>query len=366
MARRLKAGLYGEVLGSEGRRRVVRAGVWSGVAWALLFLLSPPATLPWTREMREASQVMNRGISVTADFCAVQGIPSDPLLDPHGSCLIGPEYSPLFTSMGRLEAKRTTLNPDLAGLLVHLLREAGVGGGDRVGIGASGSFPGLLLATLSAVESIEAEPLPILSLGASAYGATRTELHLLELHALWRREGVVESSPLAVSLGGGRDVGREFGEELQEVLREGVRGEGHLLLEEPELADNVALRLELYGEVAAFVNIGGAWANLGRSPEILRIVPGLSERVEPPPLQDRGVLFEMVARGIPVIHLLNIRGLALRHGLPWDPIPLPRPGSTRLIRGEGEEGGSFWLLTGAYLLGLLALLSLPTVRGKGE
>lgn len=365
MARRLKVDLYGEVLGTEGRRRLVRAGVWSGVAWTLLFLLSPPATLPWTREMREASRVMSRGISVTADFCAGRGIPSDPLLDPNGTCLVGPEYSPLFTSMGRLDAKRTTLNPDLAGLLVHLLREAGVEGGNRVGIGASGSFPGLLLATLSAAESIKADALPILSLGASAYGATRPELHLLELHELWRREGVVQSPPLAVSLGGGRDVGWEFGEELQAALRGEVRGGGHLLLEDSELGENVARRLELYGDVAAFVNIGGSWANLGMSQEILHLPPGLSERVEPPPPQDRGVLFEMAARGIPVIHLLNVRGLAFRHGLPWDPIPLPRPGSTPLRKGEGKEGGVFWLLTAAYLLGLLALLALPTMRGKG-
>ena len=40
---------------------------------------------------------------------------------------------------------------------------------------------------------------------------------------------------------------------------------------------------------------------------------------------ERGVLFEMVASNIPVIHLLYVRGLAQQAGLPWDPIPLPQP-----------------------------------------
>ncbi len=34
----------------------------------------------------------------------------------------------------------------------------------------------------------------------------------------------------------------------------------------------------------------------------------------------------MVARGVPVIHLLYIKGLVESHGLPWDPVPLPAPG----------------------------------------
>ena len=56
--------------------------------------------------------------------------------------------------------------------------------------------------------------------------------------------------------------------------------------------------------------------------------------IEAPPLPDRGVLFEMAAQGTPVIHLLHVRGLALRYGLPWDPIPLPAPGTTA---GSGQR-----------------------------
>jgi hypothetical protein len=63
----------------------------------------------------------------------------------------------------------------------------------------------------------------------------------------------------------------------------------------------------------------------------------------------------MAARGIPVIHLLDVRTLALRHGLPWDPVPLPRPGSTRLTR-EGPERGAPILVIAAVWLGAIIVI----------
>ena len=59
----------------------------------------------------------------------------------------------------------------------------------------------------------------------------------------------------------------------------------------------------------------------------------------------------MAARGVPVIHLLYVKGLADRYGLPWDPVPLPGPGEP----GAGKERSSTRAvrLAGAvlYLLG---------------
>jgi hypothetical protein len=41
----------------------------------------------------------------------------------------------------------------------------------------------------------------------------------------------------------------------------------------------------------------------------------------------RGVIIEMAKRGIPIIHLYNIRQMCADFGLPLDPTPLPEPGS---------------------------------------
>jgi len=356
-------------------RRFVLAGVVSLLAWVLLQSFAPGAAIPWTGTMQEAARRMERALVATSAHCAEMGIEVDRLLDPNGTCLIGPELSELFTSLGQLEAKRTTTNPDMAGLIVHLLEEAGVGKGDRVAVGSSGSFPALLVATLAAIDALEIQPVVTLSLGASSYGATRPDFHLLDLHGLLLEEGIVATTPAAVSLGGSGDVGEEFDPEFREALVQELRAGEPPFLKEPDLQANVAWRMGIYlgdgggsgpddelsGPVAAFVNVGGAEVNLGTHARVLSVPPGLSidlaSRLEPPPLDQRGVLFEMAARGVPVIHLLNLRGLALRYGLPWDPLPLPSAGTTELRDTTRGKGGLFWLLTAAYL-GALALVAL--------
>ncbi len=307
---------------------------------------------------------MERAIAAVARHHETAGTPIDEALDPNRTGLIGPEYSPLFTTLGQLEAKRTTTNPDMAGLVVHLLRRAGVSAGDTIAVGVSASFPALLIATLTAAEAMGVHPLAILSLGASAYGATRPELNLLDIHALLLSEGVVGTAPVAVSLGGAGDVGADFDPAFRERLLQQIEMSDVPLIYEPDLRANVARRMAIYlggpeGRVAAFVNIGGADANLGTSPLVLRAEPGLNTELALPPPAQRGVLFEMAARRVPVIHLLNIRGLALRYGLPWDPMPLPEPGTSRLRDDAGARGLRFWLITAAYFasLGLIAVVA---------
>lgn len=43
--------------------------------------------------------------------------------DTHKTGMIGDEYTPITTSLGSEEAKRTTANPDMAALLVQMLTE---------------------------------------------------------------------------------------------------------------------------------------------------------------------------------------------------------------------------------------------------
>jgi len=307
---------------------------------------------------------MEAGIAAAARHCRESDIPLPPMIDPNGTCLVGPEITELFTSLGQLEAKRSTTTPDMAGLLVHLLSQAGIGAGGRVALGASGSFPALLVATLAAVEALGAEPVAILSLGASSFGATRPEFHLLDLNELLQREGLLSTPPVAVSLGGSRDVGGEFDPRFRESLLQQLFGRGVRILRNPSLSLNVAERMTLYGGVDAFVNIGGAEGNLGTSPRILGVPPGLvaADDLDLPPAAERGVLFEMMSRGVPVIHLLHVQGLVLRYGLPWDPLPLPATGSTRLKDTHAGKGLLFWLWT----LGYFSALAFVAFAGRGD
>ena len=305
------------------------------LAYLLFFhLLSglPPST---RSEMDEAARLMARAIDAIRQCREARGIPIDSAADPNRTGLIGLESSPVTTSTGHLGAKRTSTNPQSAALVALLLRRAGVKSGEAVAIGASSSFPGFIIATLAACRAVAAEPLVIVSLGASQWGANIPGFNWIDMEDCLRKAGLLDVRPVALALGGDEDVGRDMDPAGRGSLLSLLAGRGLPVIDAAGLEANVAERLALYEqsrggrELAAFVNIGGSWANMGTHADVLKVRPGLANDVSVPPPAQRGVLQAMAARKIPVIHLLNVKGLVERYGLPWDPRPLPRPGQER-------------------------------------
>jgi len=332
------------------------------LAYLLLMRLLPPGAPGLRREMTDASELMARATAAIGACRTDRGVPIDPAADPNGTGLIGEERSEITTSAGRLEAKRTTTNPAFAGLLALLFGEAGVRRGDVIAVGASSSFPALILATLSAARVMGVEPLVISSLGASEWGGNLPVLSWLDMEDCLRDKGVLDVRPIARSIGGEGDVGRDMSPEGRAFLAARIRAGGAPFLEEPDLERNVARRMALYREraagrpIKAFVNIGGSWANLGTDAEVLKVEPGLARRVPVPPPARRGVLQAMAAAGVPVVHLLNVKGLCERYGLPWDPRPLPAPGEGRLDRRAAAPSRTADLLAVVYAALFAAIL----------
>lgn len=286
--------------------------------------------------------------------------------DVNATGLIGVLFSPLTTTVGDLGAKRTSTNPNVAAILVQLLSQAGAKQGDAVAIGASGSFPALVLASLAAAYALELRPVLICSLGASQWGANDPRFTWLAMEECLVRKGIFPDGyrAVAVSLGGDRDVALELEGEVRDQLFATIAASGTPLIYQPNLQDNVAERLRIYNahaegrRIAAFIGIGGAWADLGESPTALHLLPGLNPAATGPPELGDGVTLQMLRRGIPVIHLLNLRGLAARYGLPWDPSPLPAAGrGAPFTTAAGKHNPTFLLVAGLYL-GLVAAWSL--------
>ena len=98
-----------------------------------------------------AAQKLQGWMDDIRDYKLEAGLSLTPY-DTHKTGMIGDEYTPITTSLGSEEAKRTTANPDMGALLVQMLTEAGVKSGDTIGAGFSGSFPTLNLAVLAAGE----------------------------------------------------------------------------------------------------------------------------------------------------------------------------------------------------------------------
>ena len=72
-----------------------------------------------------AAQKLQDWMDDIRDYKLEAGLSLTPY-DTHKTGMIGDEYTPITTSLGSEEAKRTTANPDMAALLVQMLTEAGV------------------------------------------------------------------------------------------------------------------------------------------------------------------------------------------------------------------------------------------------
>jgi poly-gamma-glutamate system protein len=345
----------------------------------LLFILSVvffilAQTLP-SREanaviekMKEASRIMSQATSVLKECRKDKALAIDPSSDINRTGLIGIKLSLITTSLGNLEAKRTTTNPNFAGLVVYLLKEAGVEEGDTIAVGASGSFPALIVAVLSASKAMDLNPLIIASLGASQWGANLPDFHWLHMQDCLRNNGVFAYIPVGISLGGEQDRGEDMEEEGRRLLTKAMVESGIPVVNELGLEPTVEAKMGLYSEAAgekpikAFMNIGGSWSNLGTDRDVLNLKPGLVKFHRIPSKKNRGVLFEMGTRDVPVIHLLFIRGLVERYGLAWDPVPLPSDRVGRIYERIRERQPSFLYISLAFFILLFVLLAVGSKR----
>lgn len=252
-------------------------------------------------------------------------------LDPNRTGLIGMEFTPTTTTLGNLEAKRSSTNPDFAALFVKYFNELGLEKDDTIAIGGSSSFPGMILATLSAAKALELEPLLIVSLGSSMYGANLPEFNFLEMLEILNQEEIITFKPIAISLGGQNDIGAGF--EDEEILLAIAESSPYPLIYNEELQLTIQERFDYYqanadNDIKAFINIGGSSANIGKTSAYLNLPTGLNKSLDPDFIrEEQGLLFEFAAMNIPTIHILNIRELAQRNGIAIDPVPLPQPGA---------------------------------------
>ena len=311
-----------------------------------------------------AAEIMNSAILVIREHNFKSNIKIDKLNDPNNTGLIGSEFSKITTTLGHLEAKRTTTNPNFAGLIVHLLNEAGVTAGDTVAIGCSASFPALMIASLAAAKAINIYPAIIISLGASSHGANNPDFNLLHIYQLLIKENVFNIQPAAISLGGEKDIGEDFEIDIKQQLIQQIQESNLQFIYEKDIQKSVTKRMNIYKKnsanqrISAFINCGGGQANMGTSGLVLKIRPGLNKDIVViPNKNERGVIFEMASLGIPVIHLLYIKGLVLKYGLPWDPIPLPEPGQSKLLPSHSNNNLMFWFISILYFIVLVLLIA---------
>jgi len=278
-----------------------------------------------------AARLMRSWMDAVKGYKAEAGLSLVPE-DIHQTGMIGEAYTPITTTHGAIEAKRTTVCPDMAALMVQLLGEAGIGPGDTVGAGFSGSFPGMNLAVLAACQVMEVRCVYIASVGASTYGANQPECTFPDMVYRLCQDGLLEQPPALITPGGVDDCGLDMDEELRERVLERTAGYGAAILRESDFEANLQARMELYrreGPIQCFIGVGGnlTTTGVGGREVDCGLIPGGTIRAVD---KNSGLIQRYNAQGLPVIHLLNIKKLTADYGLPYDPEVPPVEGESQI------------------------------------
>lgn len=247
------------------------------------------------------------------------------MTDPHRTGMIGVEWSPITTTLGPLEAKRTAADPLWSVRALRHFRLLGLKKGDRVALLSSSSFPGLVFSLVAAAEHAGLEILWIHSLGASTWGANMPEMLWPRIAYLLRRGGFMSARPDFYTLGGGGEIGLGLPHEGVKALEESAAEDGVSLLRGGGLEEMIERKRELTLSFAPrlVISVGGSHTAFGDEvvpPGGGLYLPEESGRVE----FGSGVLRDVLASGVPVLHLLDLRSLSSKAGIPYDGTPRPR------------------------------------------
>jgi len=256
--------------------------------------------------------------------------------DVNHTGLVGDEYTPLTTTTGYLTAKRTATNPDFAAYLVKLLSERGLNDHDTVLVTMTGSLPGLNLALLCALEELKIPAFRAVSLGSSSYGANQLELTWIDIEDILVREGLISRRSDLATLGGTADIGKDLSDDTKELLRKKCARLGYPLLESGNRRAQYEERLAIFGDPRGYdllINVGGNHIMLGTGPEGRELPGGLIDPASPEwqnmvSTSAGGMVFDFLQNGVPVLNLLHVEELAGQAGIPVDPSPLPRVGTS--------------------------------------
>jgi poly-gamma-glutamate system protein len=276
--------------------------------------------LPYCDVMEASAGLTRRMFGVIEQLKKERNIDSDAHSNVPYNFLIGDEWSEITTTLGSLEAKETSTNPDFSALIVRLLHEAGITQGDKVGVILSGSFPSLAISVLAALQTMDIEAVVMSSLGASTYGANQPGATWIDMETALKDNGLKVNSVL-VSAGAGNDSGEGLSPEGMSIISNAAYRNGVDLYIPATLHESILKRAEIFREadIALLINIGGNETALGNCAHSTSIPNGLQHGMTRCNDWDRGLISIFSESGIPFINLLDIKDLASRYGMAVSP-----------------------------------------------
>ncbi|MDU1911153.1 poly-gamma-glutamate system protein [Fusobacterium sp.] len=312
---------------------------------------------PYYNEMTQASEKMKTMSIEIKNERIRKGIAIDKNLDINETGLIGEEWSRITTTLGNLESKRTSTNPDFAALMVKLFKEKGLKKGDIIAANLSSSFPALNLSLIAAADTLELNAIMVNSVGASTYGGNIEDFTYLDMENYLFSKEIIQNRSRGFSLGGIGDIGKEFEEEIKEKIIEKNKKYGLKFFYNENLEENIEERYNYFvqesnNQIKAFINIGGNLLSIGDSVDIIvnsKII--LDENTN----MKRGLIGKFLKDRIPVFYLLNLKGITAAYNLPFDQYNLQDTEKNNIFF---EKNISIWnyLIIGIFLIFVLKMI----------
>lgn len=278
--------------------------------------------------------------------------------DPTGYGLVGELMTPVTSNTGSLHAKQTTVNPNWAAVVVHMLMRAGVEEGDAVAVGMSGSFPAWNVAVMAALHTLKVKPIIISSVAASQWGSNDPRFLWMDWEQALIDARVFEFRSVAASIGGIEDRGLGMTAEGRRQIVASIERSGVPLLRPRNYDESVEQRMRVYRDTAAetpikaYINVGGGTTSVGTKVGKRLFKPGLNTRVPPAGEGIDSVMNRFIEEGVPVLHLSMVAQLAKRYGLAPNPVAMPPVGQGKVFQ---REEYNLWMTAGFLLLIFLAL-----------
>ncbi|MBM3316386.1 MAG: poly-gamma-glutamate system protein [Candidatus Eisenbacteria bacterium] len=356
----------------QTQRRIL-VGVLAVLAVACTWILEETKVYrraPGYEVKKRAAELADRAYDALKDYYVGDlGRTINPDDDPAATGMIGPRSSPIRNSQGNLAAKRTSINPNFAAVIVDYFQQINLKPGDVVAVALSSSFPAMTVNLYAAMEAMELQPVVITTVGSSTWGATDPDFTWLDMERVLQEKGLMRIRSVAATPGGSNDMGNSLSAEGRRLVAEACERNGVRILTSRNILDAISNRMDVYFEraggrdIAAYVNVGGSIASLGFSLAQIPLPSGLHTDLWTRNFPRAGTMVRLAKMGVPVIHLGLPQNMARRFGLPVAPDYLPAVGDGEALGKPGYNIG----LTAAMLVfyGILTLiLTLPELRRR--
>ena len=267
------------------------------------------------------------------------------IVDPYETGMIGYWMTDITTTSGDLEAKQLSTNPNFAAMIVDMFSAIGLKPGDQVGVMLSGSFPALNISMISAIETVGLDACIMASIGASNYGATIPEFTFYDMVKLLNDRNILSNSIDYLSLGGENDNGEGFLEATKNAIKSRV-DENTIWIDEDNYQENVLKRMQIFAEetpkMKAFLNVGGHQSAIGQGFASFIGQNGLLFKTKRLYSSDRGLINRYLEQNIAVVHLIQVKDLALTYQLPTSAAAFEVDSNQAVY--YTKQAGLFWMI----------------------